>query len=97
MTGRLARIAPYRVVRLPNVGRRGRRWKVVDRDGAQQGTLQYSEEDAELECQALIERQHLRSGRRARPCLTCGTTFDSTGFGHRMCDPCRLRAREAAW
>ena len=97
MTGRLHNIAPYRVVRLPDVGRKGRRWKVVDRADVQQGTLQYSEEDAQLECQALIERHHLRQGRRERPCLTCGTKFESTGFGHRMCDPCRLRVREAAW
>lgn len=28
----------------------------------------------------------------ALPCLSCGTRFNSTGRGNRMCDPCRKEA-----
>ncbi|MFP4045035.1 MAG: hypothetical protein ACLFTP_10805 [Rhodosalinus sp.] len=39
---------------------------------------------------ARLERQ---ARERTRPCLTCGATFRSQGAHHRMCGPCRTRAK----
>ncbi|MCL2524588.1 MAG: helix-turn-helix domain-containing protein [Betaproteobacteria bacterium] len=33
---------------------------------------------------------------RKRPCLCCGQPFNSTGPQHRLCNACRLAARDAS-
>lgn len=42
-----------------------------------------------------VSKPDAACGHTARPCLTCGADFMSTGAHHRMCDPCRARHDEA--
>ncbi len=52
--------------------------------------------DAQQRCAALQAAADRKAKRGPRPCLCCGTVFQSEGIHNRLCDPCRGRENEPA-
>jgi len=76
----------YRVEFL--AGMRPGRYCVIDPDGQRVGQPT-SLEGAEARAERLQAADDARAKRGLRPCLCCGTPFESEGIHNRMCDPCR--------
>ena len=66
-----------------NVGRK--QWATYDRLGERVTAFQSHKVLAEIDRDRLVAE----TGRKARPCLCCGSAFDSEGRHNRLCDRCR--------
>ena len=71
-----------------HVQKTGRGYAVFDGKERVSGT--FSNRDIALRAQDRMDVEAANAKHaRNRPCLTCGTEFESTGPGHRMCGNCR--------
>ena len=67
------------------------RFAVFDPDDRQVSDVFPSRGAANVERDRLQRAKDAQSKRGKRACLCCGTSFDSEGIHHRMCNGCRLR------
>lgn len=78
--------AAYRIVSNPGSGAA---FRVVDPAGRVVASLS-TREYALNKVDELARQQRIR----VRPCITCGTRFESEGAHNRMCTACRWRAQD---